>query len=101
MKNDRTKSLHWWISVALIAFGLLTTAALAWQAFRSQALIEHRIWRDILESVTQTYAEQRALHPDAPLPNAGILRSWLVYDDEPTPGMPAFLEPLPPGYYSS
>lgn len=101
MKNDRTGSLHWWISVALIAFGVLTAAALTLQSYRSQALIEHRIWRNILESVALTYAEQRALAPDVPLPRAGILRSWLVSEDEPTPGMPAFLAPLAPGYYSS
>jgi signal transduction histidine kinase len=101
MRNGRVRSLHWWISVAMIAFGILTIAALSLQAFRSQALVEHRIWREILESVTQTYAEQRALNPDAPLPRAGILRSWIVYDDAPAAGMPAYLEPLPPGYYST
>lgn len=101
MKNGRTRSLHWWISIALIAFGILMAAALSLQSYRSQALVEHRIWRHVLESVALTYAEQRALDPDVPLPRAGILRSWLVYDDAPTPGMPAFLAPLAPGYYSS
>ena len=101
MSNGRTRSLHWWISVALIAFGFLMAAALSMQSYRSQALIEHRIWRNILESVAVTYAEQRALVPDLPLPRAGILRSWLVSDDAPTPGMPAYLAPLGPGYYSS
>lgn len=99
MKNDRTRSLHWWISIALIAFGLLMAASLTLQSYRSQGLVEHRIWRHVLESVAQTYAEQRALDPKVPLPRAGILRSWLVHDDAPTPGMPAYLEPLPPGYY--
>ena len=101
MKNGATRSLHWWISIALIAFGLLVAAALSLQSYRSQALVEHRIWRNILESVALTYAEQRALDPDVPLPRAGILRSWFVDAAAPTPGMPAFLEPLAPGYYSS
>ena len=101
MNKSNTRSLHWWISVALIAFGLLMAAALSLQSYRSQALVEHRIWRNILESVALTYAEQRALDPDVPLPRAGILRSWLVHDDAPTPGMPAFLAQLAPGYYSS
>lgn len=101
MKNDKTRSLHWWISVALIAFGILIIAALSLQSFRSQALVEHRIWRNVLESVAQTYAEQRALHPDAPLPRAGILHSWLSYDNAPAAGMPTYLQSLPPGYYSS
>ena len=101
VKNSRTRSLHWWISVALIAFGLLMAAVLSLQSYRSQALIEHRIWRNILESVALTYAEQRALDPDVPLPRVGILRSWFVHDDAPTPGMPTYLEPLTPGYYSS
>ncbi|WP_217705666.1 sensor histidine kinase [Peristeroidobacter soli] len=99
--NTNSRSLHWWISLGLIAFGLLAAAALALQTYRSQALIEHRIWRNILESVTQTYAEQRASNPAAPLPNAGILHTWLIHGDAPTPGMPQFLQPLPLGYHSS
>jgi len=101
MKNDKTKSLHWWISVALIAFGLLMAGTLTLQSYRSQGLIEHRIWRHILDSVALTYAEQRALDPQVPLPRVGILRSWLVRDGEPAPGMPPFLESLAPGYYST
>lgn len=101
MKNGKTRSLHWWISVALVAFGLLITAALTVQSYGSQALVEHRIWRNVLESVAQNYAEQRALHADAPPPRSGIVHSWLVHDDAPPPGMPAFLAPLPPGYYST
>jgi signal transduction histidine kinase len=101
MKIGQTRSLHWWISVALIAFGLLMAGALALQSYRSQALVEHRIWRHVLESVALTYAEQRALDPDVPLPRVGILRSWLVHDGVPTPGMPTFLESLAPGYYST
>ena len=85
----------------MMAFGLLAAAALSLQSYRSQALIEHRIWRNILESVASTYAEQRALNPDVTLPRTGILRSWYVQDHAPTPGMPAFLAPLAPGYYSS
>jgi signal transduction histidine kinase len=79
----------------------LTIAALTLQALRSQALVEHRIWRNVLESVALTYAEQRALHADAPLPRAGILRSWLVHDIDAATGVPEFLRPLAPGYYSS
>jgi signal transduction histidine kinase len=101
MKNNRTRSLHWWISIALIAFGLLTAGSLALQSYRSQALIEHRIWRNILESVALTHVEQRAQDPNVPLPRLGILRSWLVQGDAPTPGMPAFLASLPPGYYTT
>jgi len=101
MSNAKTRSLHWWISAALIAFGVLTAVALTVQEYRSQELVEHRIWRQILESSALTYVEQRAVDPDAPLPRVGILRSWLVHEGEPTPGMPAFLAPLAPGYYSS
>lgn len=101
MSNAKTHSLHWWISVALIAFGVLTAVALTVQQYRSQGLVEHRIWRQILESAALTYIEQRAVDPDAPLPRVGILRSWLVHEGEPTPGMPEFLAPLAPGYYTS
>src|SRR5688500_7966201 len=92
MKHGTRRSLHWWISVALIAFGLLMVATMTLQSLRSQALIEHRVWRNLLESVALNHTEQRALHADAPLPHAGILRSWLVYDNGPAPGMPAFLQ---------
>lgn len=101
MNNAPTRSLHWWISAALIAFGVLTAVALTVQQYRSQELVEHRIWRQILESTALTYVEQRAVDPNAPLPRVGVLRSWLVHEGEPTPGMPAFLAPLAPGYYSS
>jgi signal transduction histidine kinase len=101
MSNAKTRSLHWWISVALIGFGVLTAVALTIQQYRSQELVEHRIWRQILESAALTYVEQRAVDPNAPLPRVGILQSWLVHEREPTAGMPAFLAPLAPGYYSS
>ena len=101
MSNANTRSLHWWISVALIVFSTMTAVALTIQQYRSQELVEHRIWRQILESAALTYVEQRAVDPDAPLPRVGILRSWLVHEGEPTPGMPAFLAPLAPGYYTS
>lgn len=101
MSNAKARSLHWWISVALIAFGVLTAVALTVQQYRSQELVQHRIWRQILESAALTYVEQRAADPDAPLPRVGILRSWLVHEREPTPDMPAFLSGLAPGYYTS
>lgn len=101
MSKAKVRSLHWWISVSLTAFGVLTAFALTIQQYRSQELVEHRIWRQILESAALTYLEQRAVDPDAPLARVGVLRSWVVDEREPTPGMPAFLAPLAPGYYSS
>ena len=47
----RRRSLHWWISASLILLGLLMAAALTLQSLRSQQLVEHRIWRQLLESV--------------------------------------------------
>ncbi|MCR6684905.1 HAMP domain-containing sensor histidine kinase [Pseudoxanthomonas sp.] len=97
----RRRSLHWWISASLILLGLLMAAALTLQSLRSQQLVEHRIWRQLLESVAAGHAEQRALHADAPLPRHGILRTWYVEGTTAAPGMPDYLARLAPGYYST
>ncbi len=95
------RSLHWWISVALAMLGSLTAVALTLQAYQSQGLVEHRIWREVLESVSNTYLEQRALNPMLPTPHDGILRSWLVAGDRIPSDMPGYLRSLRPGYYTS
>jgi len=87
--------------VALATLGVLTAVALTTQAYRSQALVEHRIWRDVLDSVTNTYLDQRAHNPGLPAPRDGILSTWLVAGEGNPAGMPAYLSSLNPGYYSS
>lgn len=101
MSSVRSRSLHWWISVALAALGLLTAAALTLQSYRSQGLVEHGIWRDVLESTSHAYIEQHALHPASPPPRGGILRSWIVTDAAVPADMPSYLQALGPGYYTS
>jgi len=102
MKQMRSRSLHWWIVAALIPFVMLMAAALTVQSFRSQHLVEHPVWRQLLESFAAGLAQQRALHPDAPLPRSnGVLRAWYVEDGEVAADMPAYLAALEPGYYSS
>jgi signal transduction histidine kinase len=95
------RSVHAWISAALIVFGVAMVTALTIQAFSSQRLIEHEIWADMLESLSTDYAARVRAGDVASLPRTGIIRSWHV---EPGRGMspvPAYLADLPAGYYSS
>lgn len=95
----KPRGVHWWISAALIAFGLIMLAALSIQSFSSQHLIEHKYWAELLHSVSANHAAQvRAGRGDA-LPSEGALRSWYVAKG--TPGPPDYLADLPPGLYST
>jgi signal transduction histidine kinase len=93
--------VYWWITAALIMLGVLAGATISVQSFRGQDLVEHRIFRELLASVGSSYAAQRALQPDVPLPQAGILRAWYIEGDHLPPGMPRYLAALPSGYHSS
>ncbi len=101
MASRPTRSLHWWVSMALIAFGLLMMLALSVQGLRSQGLVEHRIWRDILESTSRTYAQQWAADPATPLPRSGVLRSWFVQGDAFPSDVPEYLRTASLGHHSS
>lgn len=99
--SAKPRSVHWWITAALILLGLSAAAIISVQSFRSQDLVEHRIFRELLSSVASSYAQQRTARPDVPLPHTGILRSWFVEGHELPPGMPSYLGALAPGYHSS
>lgn len=101
MAERRVRSLHWWISVALAILGLVTMLALSVQAFRTQGLVEHRIWRELLTSVTNTWIERHAADPSAPPPRDGVLQSWYLRDAALPPDMPAYLGGLAPGFHST
>jgi signal transduction histidine kinase len=101
LANSKPRSVHWWTSAAFIMLGVLAAITITVQSFRSQDLVEHRIFRELLTSIASSYAEQQTLRPDMPLPHAGILRSWFVEDDKFPPEMPAYLASLPPGYFTS
>lgn len=99
--TSKPRSVHWWTSAALIMLGLLAVVTISVQSFRSQDLVEHRIFRELLSSVANSYVEQQSLRPYMPLPQTGLLRAWYVEDDTAPAGMPPYLASLPPGYYSS
>jgi signal transduction histidine kinase len=95
------RSVHWWVSAAMIVFGLVMVAALTVQAFSSQRLLEHKIWRDLLDYASADHAQRVRDGAVATLPTTGIVRSWYVEDGRVTPQAPDYLARLPPGYYSS
>lgn len=95
------RSVHWWLSASLIVFGLMMLAALTIQSFSSQRLIEHKIWADLLSSLSADYAARVAQGRSASLPDTGIIRSWYVEAGSSTSPVPGYLASLPAGYYSS
>lgn len=71
----KPRGVHWWISVALIVFGLIMLAALSAQSFSSQQLIEHKYWVSLLQSVSDDHAARIRKDRNAPLPTTGVVRS--------------------------
>lgn len=96
----RRRSVHGWVSAALIAFGLLVVATLTVQNIDNQGLVVHRFWAEALRSASADHAAQVRRGQAAALPHTGIVRSWYV-----GPGAvsapPAHLAGLAPGYYST
>ena len=97
----KTHGVHWWISVALISFGLLVLTALGIQSFSSQRLIEHKYWAQLLNSVSADHAARVREGRSASLPNEGIVRSWYVTPGDGTSQAPSYLADLPAGLYST
>lgn len=95
------RSVHWWISVALIFFGMAMMAALTIQSFNSQSLIEHRFWVSLLRDTSAEHAKQLREHPHDALPQSGIVRSWYVDKSLVDSRAPSFLVDHPPGLYST
>lgn len=97
----KPRSVHLWISLAFIAFGLWMVVALSIQSFSSQQLIEHEFWADLLKTASDDYAERvRAGEADR-LPSRGIIRSWYVEKGRHASGAPDYLLGLAPGLYST
>jgi signal transduction histidine kinase len=95
------RSVHWWISAALIVFGLAMMAALTIQSFSSQHLIEHKFWVNLLKETSAEHAARvRAGRTDS-LPSTGIIRSWYVEKAQRASQAPDYLTDLPPGLYST
>ncbi|WP_368563271.1 ATP-binding protein [Pseudoxanthomonas sp. UTMC 1351] len=93
--------MHWWISVALIVFGLAMVVALSIQAFSSQQLIEHKLWADMLRSTSADHAARVRAGQVNSLPADGTIRSWYVESGRGTSHAPGHLANLPPGLYST
>lgn len=97
----KPRSVHSWISVALVAFGLFMAIALSVQSFSSQYLIEHQFWVDLLESTSAENAARVRAGEANTLPANGIIRSWYVPGARGASDAPAYLADLPPGLYST
>ncbi|POD80808.1 two-component sensor histidine kinase [Pseudomonas syringae group genomosp. 3] len=99
----RRGSLHRLISAILLGFGLLMTTGLATQGFMSQELIDHPIWKELLETAT---ANALASTPQPEPQKAGRIQLWKLPGDagidiaNAATGMPPFLASLAPGFYS-
>jgi signal transduction histidine kinase len=95
------RSVHWWISVALIVFGLAMMAALTIQGFSSQHLIEHKFWVNLLQESSAEYTARVRSGQKESLPSTGIIRSWYVEQQQGSSKAPDYLADLPPGLYST
>ncbi|WP_431099335.1 sensor histidine kinase [Polaromonas aquatica] len=93
--------LHWRISALFVAFGLLMAAGVIAVASFGQVMILHPVWEQILQSTTKHYiAGNTGKHP-VPLPTEGAYRGWHLKNGAALPAdMPAYLAPLPAGFYS-
>ncbi|MEG3792301.1 HAMP domain-containing sensor histidine kinase [Lysobacter sp. CCNWLW3] len=99
--EGRQRSVHWWISTALIVFGAVMVAALSIQAFSSQLLVEHKVWSDVLRSISADHAALVRRGDREALPGAGAVRSWYVDGESKLPQPVGYLARLAPGYYST
>ncbi|MGH6641906.1 MAG: hypothetical protein ACREO0_04445, partial [Pseudoxanthomonas sp.] len=98
---SKPRSVHWWISAALIVFGLAMLVVLSVQSFSSQHLIEHKFWVDMLRSTSADHAARvRAGQADS-LPGTGIIRSWYIERGRGASRAPGYLADLPAGLYST
>lgn len=97
----KPRGVHGGITVALVVFGLIMAASLAFQNFSSQGLIEHPYWGDLLRSISADHAARvRAGEADT-LPQTGLVRSWYLAPGQATTAAPSYLAELPPGFYST
>lgn len=95
------RSVQGWITAALIVFGIVMVVALTIQAFSSQRLLEHKIWVDMLQSLSADHAARVRRGDGASLPATGVIRSWYVEKGDDLSKIPDYLATLPPGHYSS
>ncbi|SDW70661.1 Signal transduction histidine kinase [Pseudomonas syringae] len=93
----RRGSLHRLISAIILGFGLLMTTGLTTQAFMSQELIDHPIWKDLLETATARTLEDD-VRPGSQ--ENDRIKVWKWSGDSPAPDLPPSLAVLAPGYYS-
>ncbi|WMJ68214.1 HAMP domain-containing sensor histidine kinase [Stenotrophomonas sp. 24(2023)] len=99
--SRRARSVHGWVSAALVGFGLLMVLAFTVQGFRSQYLIEHRYWVHLLQAVSADHAQRVRSGGAATLPHTGLVRSWYLPRGTVPANLPAYLATLPPGRYST
>ena len=100
-KKRRVFDLHWRISVLFVAFGLLMAVGVIAAAGFGELMIRHPVWEQILQSTTKHYIAGITRKHPAPLPTEGAYRGWYLKSGAPLPAdMPAYLAPLPAGFYS-
>jgi len=95
------RSVYWWISLALIVFGLAMMAALTIQSFSSQHLMEHKFWVNLLRETSYQHAARVRAGQANLLPSTGVIRSWYVEEPQGASQVPDYLAALRPGLYST
>lgn len=96
----RLRSVQWLINVSFVMFGAMLTLALVAQGKLSQRLVEHPIFRQLLESSTQSILQSTSTDFSDTLPTKGVVKGWLLPNDgAATADVPALLKTLTPGYY--
>jgi signal transduction histidine kinase len=96
----KPRSVHYWVSVAFIVFGVVMIAALSIQAYSGQLLLEHKAWRHMLHSLSADYAARVREGQAVKLPHTGVVKAWYLDGTHDGAQVPDYLVRLPPGYYS-
>lgn len=94
------RSLRLLINASLLLFVTMLALGLTVQGKLSQALVDHPIWTEVLESSTQLVLNTANGDVASALPTEGAVKGWVVASSgAPPPTMPAILADLSPGYY--
>lgn len=94
------RSLRLLINASLLMFVTMLALGLTVQGNLSQALVEHPIWKQVLQSNTEVVLTNAKGDIASVLPTEGAVKGWVITTGAAPPAaMPATLAALPPGYY--
>lgn len=97
----KTRSVHRWLTSVFMLFAFIMIIALAVQAFSGQRLVEHKIWGEILYSISTDYAARIQQGHKEDLPANGVIKAWYIEEGKTVNTAPNYLISEAPGFYSS